>query len=80
MKNPSLHPTDIKLMEVEEGTTLFFHADKLQIYPLRNAELIRFLKTYAEGGYTAAEKSFGTGRCEELMQLYAKIRKPHHNP
>lgn len=48
MKKPILDPNHIKLITIDKKVSLFFHTETLQIYPIKDHELLRFLKLYSE--------------------------------
>jgi len=50
MTETALNSCDIFLTSLNSGTTLFFHAASLQIYPLKDKRIIKFLTQYREQG------------------------------
>ncbi|GEM_PF-1118909 len=66
-----LLPQDIHLIETENGTTLFFHAETLQIYPLQEGnELLQFLRALQLNGADGARELYNA---EDFAAMYNYI-------
>jgi radical SAM protein with 4Fe4S-binding SPASM domain len=64
-----LYQEDIELIVISDKITLFFHAKSLQIYPLKDIELINFLQVFKENGYDGALKKYDHADFIELYEF-----------
>jgi radical SAM protein with 4Fe4S-binding SPASM domain len=65
-----LCPEDIELITISDEITLFFHAKSLQIYPLKDIELIDFLRIFKQNGYDGTMNKYSH---QDFIELYEFI-------
>ena len=75
MPTNTLQPDHIKLIDVSEENTLFFHTRTLQIYPIHDQDILSFLKTYQEKGYYQTKKEYPAEDFHELYDFICKTIK-----
>lgn len=54
----ALSPNEIVLTHINDGLTLFLHSPSLQVYPLKDKNLIDFLSKYKIYGYHKTQESY----------------------
>jgi uncharacterized protein len=72
MEKYSLNPKHIYLIQADKQTTLFFHTDSLQIYPLQDKILIDFLQSYRDNGYEMTLMDYGKEDFNEIYEFICK--------
>jgi radical SAM protein with 4Fe4S-binding SPASM domain len=58
-KQMELLPEHIKLFPLDEDCTLFYHTETMQLYPIGDAEIVRFLEMLHHKGKACTEICFG---------------------
>jgi radical SAM protein with 4Fe4S-binding SPASM domain len=69
MSKQLLKQEDIRLIKISDEITLFFHCKSLQIYPLKDSEIINFLYTLQQYGYDNTEKKYASRDFKELYEF-----------
>lgn len=73
MDKTKMSLNNIKLLQSDAKTVLFFHADTLQIYPIDcDSELCKFLKSIESAGFETTKKIYGD---EDFNTLYDFVIK-----
>lgn len=74
MEKPKiLVPEEIKLLPIDDECTLFYHSATMQIYPLKDKEIIQFLEMLSAKGKACAEACYGIDKFDEYQSGIMQI-------
>ncbi|MBO4481738.1 MAG: radical SAM protein [Bacteroidales bacterium] len=72
-KTTELLPEHIKLFPLDDTCTLFYHTETMQLYPISDPEIVRFLDIFLNKGRACTEIDFGKAEFDDYYNALCEL-------